>query len=243
MSQAEVGIAVAVLIIFIIAAWYYWTHKKPSGCQDSTGCTTAPNLTCLPSATGTGPKACGPSVCTAATAATVCVTGANTVCDTTTGSKTFGLCVPPSSVTCNTSKDCTVDPYRACIPPASGTGTSVCGQPMCNASNESTVCNSGENIKCNTIMGSLNYGLCVPPSIWLCNDSSNCASSPTTPSCIPLAKPIGNNKGVCGPVQCTAANASTVCTGATPVCDVVSTPTVSPTYGRCIASSSVRQRK
>lgn len=145
-SNKEIGIVVGVIVLILIfAVWYYMTHNSVK-CTDSTGCTVGANLACISGK-------CGPVTCTGDPQ---CTTAPNTICDVTSGSKTFGTCIPPGS--CKDSSTCMDANNPACI---SGT----CGPVACTTANQATTCTAPQ-ICSTTAIGTATYGTCItPPSI------------------------------------------------------------------------------
>jgi len=208
-TNVEIGIAVAVLLVIIIAVWYYMSRDKSVTCSDSTACTVPPNVACIITTGNSG--ICGPVVCTADSQ---CTTGTYTKCDTATGSKTYGTCIVPPATTCTDSTGCTVTPNLACI-------SGICGPVACTSNAQ---CTTGANTTCDVTSGSKTYGTCIAPPATTCTDSTGCTVTPNL-ACI---------SGACGPVACSADAQCT--TGANTTCDVTSGST---TYGTCIAPPSV----
>ena len=132
------------------------------------------------------------------------------------------------SVKCTDSTGCTVGANLACI-------GGKCGPVACSTGQDCAT--NKTNTTCDVTAlptKSATFGTCIAPSTATCdNTSTDCNVQPFN-TC---------NGKICVQAMCTAANESTMCTGATTQCDVTLSPIKSPTYGQCIPPSSVRQRK
>ena len=214
-SNTEIGIVVGVIVLIIIfAVWYYMTHNSVA-CTDSTGCTVGANLACISGK-------CGPVTCTGDPQ---CTTAPNTICDVTSGSKTFGTCIPPGS--CKDSTTCMDANNPACV-------SNVCGSAVCTTANQASICTTAPNTQCDVTLTptkSGTYGTCVAPPPVPCKTSTDCTDV-NNPACV---------SNVCGPAVCTTANQASTCTTAPNTqCDVTSG---SKTFGTCISPPSIRRRR